>query len=282
MTAIADLSAIVNRLSGGNSGTPQHVFSFLSGRIQGAVPTAPVASTMHSLWRYDQSDGANGAIPGSAGVCNRSTIGALPVNNPGGGRQQWLLGIEGQLNAQAVVILYDRLLHNGGLSGTVTSAQTVGGTLTRYSTNATCVGNQIWVEVYTAIGATATTITASYTNQAGTAGRTTKPTAIGGAGKLAQSTIIILPLADGDTGVQAVASVTLAATTGTAGSFGVTIAHPLTIGNCGGAALFFTRDLIAGLPAGQEMLTDACLTWAVVPANTTIPSGLLAAHIIEV
>ena len=281
MTALASLSDVVNRLSGGNNGTPQHIFSFLSGRIQGAAPTAPVAGTMYSLWRFDQSDGANGGVPSTAAACNKSTVGALPVSDPGGGRQQWLLGIEGVSGAAGAFVLYDRLLHNGGLSGTVTTAQTVGGSLTRYNTNSTCIGNQIWVEVYTAIGSTATTITASYTNQDGTSGRTTKAAAIGGTGRLGQCTIIVLPLADGDTGVQAVASVTLAGTTSTAGSFGVTIARPLGVTGCMGAGYHFSRDFISGLPAVPEILSGACLTWAIVPNSTTVPSGCLAVHVIE-
>ena len=126
MTALASLSDVVNRLTGGNNGTPQHIFSFMSGRIQGAAPTAPVVGTLHSLWRYDQSDGANGGIPGAAAACIKSTVGALPISDPGSGRQQWLLGIEGNLNTYGGLMLYDRLLHCSGLSGTSTSAQTVG------------------------------------------------------------------------------------------------------------------------------------------------------------
>ena len=37
-------------------------------------------------------------------------------------------------------------------------AQTVGGALTRYSDAAGCVGNQIWIEIYTQIGASSTTL----------------------------------------------------------------------------------------------------------------------------
>ena len=61
-----------------------------------------------------------------------------------------------------ILVLYDRLLHIGGLNATTTAAQTVGGSLSRYTGGA---GNQIWVEIYTQIGTTATTITANYTNQ---------------------------------------------------------------------------------------------------------------------
>lgn len=280
MTALTNLSDVVNRLTGGNSGTPQHRFAFLDGRIQAAAATAPVANRWTSLWSYNQSDGANGATPGAAAVPNRSTIGAMPIVNPAGGRQQWLLGVEAALSQNCVVMLYDRLLHQGGLSGTVTTAQTVGGTLTRY-TSTESVGNEIWVEIYTAIGGTATTITASYTNQAGTAGRTTRAAAIGGTGNNEAQRMLVLQLQDGDTGVQSVQTVTLAATTGTAGSFGVTIVRPLVIAGCASAGSVTIRDLVAGLPAVAEIKTDACLAHSVMASGTAAIHGVLAAHVIE-
>lgn len=277
MTALADLSDIVNRLTGGNSGTPQHIFSFLDGRVQSAAATAPVASRWTSLWRYNQTDGANGGLPAAVAAPDRTTVGALPITNPGGGREQWLLGVEAALSQPCTVMLYDRLLHKGGLSGTVTTAQTVGGTLTR---NTGGVGNQIWVEIGTIIGTTATTITASYTNQAGTSGRTTKAVAIGGTGLREAERFIPLPLADGDTGVQAVASVTLAASTTTAGDFAVVVVRPLAIAP-NSANQPNVRDLIAGLPAVRKIDTDACLVWAVLASATTALSGGLAMHCVE-
>ena len=66
-----------------------------------------------------------------------------------------------------------------------------------------------------------------------------------------------------------------------AGNFGVTIARPLAVGGVGAAGYAFSRDLIAGLPAVQEILAGACLAWAFLPASTTVPAGLLAAHLIE-
>lgn len=279
MTALVDLSDIINRLSGGNSGTPQHRFAFLDGRIQSAAATAPVANRWTSLWRYNQSDGANGAAPTTVAIPNRSTVGAMPIANPGSGRQQWLLGVEAMLAQTCTVMLYDRLLHIGNLSGTVATAQTVGGTLTRY-TGTESVGNQIWVEIYTTIGTTGTTITASYTNQAGTSGRTTRAASIGATGNREAERMLPLMLQDGDTGVQSVESVTLAATTGTAGAFGVTIARPLMEVSTASGVLGI-KDAIAGLPSLVEVKTDACLAHAVFASSTTALAGLLAAHFIE-
>jgi hypothetical protein len=81
----------------------------------------------------------------------------------------------------------------------------------------------IGLTIYSAIGGTATTVTVSYTNQAGVLGRTTAIQAIGGSGNSTAGRLIFLPLQAGDTGVRSVESVTLAATTGTAGNIGVTL-----------------------------------------------------------
>lgn len=124
-------------------------------------------------------------------------------------------------------ILIDRLSHQGGLSGTVATAQTTNlptAALTRYTSGE---GVMIALEIYTTIGTTATTATVSYTNQAGTPGQISKEVRIGATATREAGTFIIVPLANGDTGVQSVESVTLVATTGTAGAFGVTLFKPL-------------------------------------------------------
>jgi hypothetical protein len=278
MAALTDLSDIVNRLTGGNNGTPEHVFCWVDSRIGGAAAAATVAGRMTSLWQYNKAPGGQGAVPTSAAVPDNGTAGGLFQTAPGGGREKWLLGMVGTASAAGTLLLYDRLLHNGGLSGTVTTAQTVGGTLTRNTGGA---GNQIWVEIYTQIGTTATTITASYTNQAGTSGRTTKAVAFGGTGQREAERIIPLPLQDGDTGVQAVASVTVLATTTTAGNFGVTIARPLLVVPVVAAAAGTQRDLIAGLPEVKEIDADACLTLAWLANTTTAPQCIVSLSTVE-
>lgn len=281
MGTLADLSAIVNRLTGGNSGAPDHPSFWFDNRIQGAAAVAAVIGRMSSFWRFNKTNGANGAIPTSAAACDKSLLGAMPFTNPAGGKQKWLLGLEGALTQPGAIVLYDRLLHCGGLSGTTTTAQTVGGTLTRYSGTDTSVGNQIWVEIYSQIGTTATTITASYTNQAGTSGRTTQSASIGGTNLREESRVIPLTPQDGDTGVQSVQSVTLAATTGTAGNFGVTIARPILYAQCESQGAATIRDTISGLPSVPEILTDACLAFAILAGNTAVPQGFVAIHMLD-
>lgn len=278
MTEFADLSEIVNRMTGGNSGNPENIFSWIDNRIDSAAASATVAGKWTSLWRYNKTRGGAGAVPGAVNVPDNTTRGGLMHTDPSGGREKWLLGNGMIGNAAGGVLLYDRLLQIGGLSGTSTGAQTVGGTLTR---NTGGEGNQIWAEIYTLIGTTATTITASYTNQAGTSGRTTKPVAIGATGNREAERMLPLPLQDGDTGVQAVASVTLAATTGTAGSFGVTVMKPLGLGFVPASGSGYWRDYVAGLPGLPEIDTDACLALAFLANSTTAPQLMFAAGMAE-
>lgn len=277
MAALNDLSDIVNRLTGGSSGTPEQICVWKDGRVAGAAAATPIAGRPISLWQY-QGTPAHGSAPGAVAAPTRATSGALGQANPGGGREKWLLGVTSAINAPGVLMLYDRLLHISGLSGTNTGAQTVGGSLTR---NTGGVGNQIWVEVYTQIGASGTTITASYTDDAGNSGSTTTSVAIGNTGLREAQRIIPLTLAAGDYGVQAVASVTLAATTGTVGDFGVTVARPLLTLNVNAVAAGVIRDMIAGLPSIQKIDTDACLAWAFWPQTTTVPQFLMTTQYIE-
>lgn len=278
MAAFNDLSDVINRMTGGNSGNPENLFQWIDNRIDSAAASNTVAGKWTSLWRYNKTRGGSGAVPSSAAVPDNTTRGGLMQTDPSGGQEKWLLGQGCISTSPGALLLYDRLLHNGGLSGTLTSAQTVGGTLTR---NTGGEGNQIWVEIYTQIGTTATTITASYTNHAGTSGRTTKPVAIGATGNREGERMLALPLQDGDTGVQAVASVTLAGSTATAGSFGVTIMKPLGVGLIPSSGVGYWRDYLAGLPGLPEIDTDACLALAFLANGTVQPQIFYAAGFAE-
>lgn len=284
MAAIPSLDSLINNLTLGGPAPPEHLWAYIDARVQAAAPTAPVAGRINSLWQYNKTNGANGAVPpalASAAAPTNATIGAWPVTDATGGRTKWLLGVEGTMNSAGALILYDRLVHCSGASGIVTTAQAItGGAVTRY-TGAESVGNKIQVEIHTAVGATATTLTVSYTNQAGVAGKITKPVAFGGTGLNTATSIIQCPLADGDTGVQSVQSVTLAGTTATAGSFGVLIVRPLGMSVSGGVASGFIRDMIAGLPSMPEIKPGACLFAEWFSNSTTIPSGMIGMHLAE-
>lgn len=277
MAALTDLSDLINRASGGNAGTPQNVFFFKAARVAGAAATAPIAGRPASLWTYDGHP-AGGSTPGAVAAPDNTTAGALPFTSAGGGRASWLTQAWATGLVGGTIVLYDRLLHIGGLSGTVTTAQTVGGTLTRNTGGA---GNMVMAEIYTIIGTTGTTITMSYTNQSGTSGRTSTAVAIGATGFREVTRAIVLPLQSGDTGVQAVASATVLATTGTAGNFGITVFKPLAYLAIGAPGAPGWRDFITGLPGIPAIDSGACLSLLWFPATTTAPEIFGGYSIVE-
>lgn len=277
MSALADLSDLINRATGGNSGTPQNVFFHKVARVAGAAATAPIAGRWASLWTYDGHP-AGGSAPGAVAAPTNATTGALPFVDAGGGRESWLTQTWATGLVAGTLVLYDRLLHISGLSGTTTTAQTVGGTLTR---NTGGVGNMAWIEVYTIIGTTGTTVTMEYTNQAGTASRVSTATTIGGTGFREVTRAIMLPLAAGDTGIQAVANVDLLASTGTAGNFGVTVGKPLAYCAIGASGAPGWRDFVTGLPGIPEIEAGACLSLLWSPSTTTAPEVFGGYSIVE-
>jgi hypothetical protein len=171
-----------------------------------------------------------------------------------------------------VYLLYDRLFHVGGLSGTSTSSQTVQGSpatpaLTRYTDG---VGNMAWCEIYGTLGTTATTLTMHYTNQAGTSGQTANVN-IGAASNREVARAQRITLAAGDTGIRAIDTVILAASTGTAGNFGITIAQPLAWIPVSSTGMAGWRDYTTGLPGIPTIHPDACLAWLYAPLSGSAP-----------
>ena len=191
-----------------------------------------VATRLHSCWLG--GPGTAGATPSTAVVPTAATTGAL-IQTPqfsdfAATPYLGQLEVHSATNAFSSMMLIDRLSHQGGLSGTTTGAQTTNlptAALTRYTDG---IGVMIALEIYSAVGTTATTATVSYTNQAGTSGRTSKAVVFGGTNELGAGRFIICPLQDGDTGVKSVESVTLAASTvSAAGNFGVTLFRILAL-----------------------------------------------------
>jgi hypothetical protein len=214
-----------------------------------------------------------GTAPTTAAVPTNATTGALPIQNGDTG-QLWVPGARLSSNVSGTFILCDRLSHSGGLSGTGTGvAQTTNlptAALTRYTSG---VGVMAMITVYTQIGTTAQTVTASYTDQDGNTGQTTAAVAIGATGFREANRAIFLPLAAGDSGVRAVASITItgATGTGTAGNLGVTLFKPLlgfVIERPGGQYTYSLVDngMAGGMP---EIVDNSCLFWIAIPGTTS-------------
>jgi hypothetical protein len=277
MAAITDLSDLINRQSGGNSGTPENIFFHKVPRVAGVAATAPIAGRGCSLWTYDGMP-AGGAVPTSGAIPDRTTQGAIPFTAPGGSRDKHLIGASIAPNVAGVFLLYDRLFHIGGLSGTSTSAQQIqddpaSPALTRNTGGA---GNIAFYEIYTIIGTTSTTLTMTYTNEGGTG--STSTINIGATNFREVTRMQRIPLAAGDSGIQAIEQIQLTATTGTLGNFGITIAQPLAWIPVGAAGTMGWRDYTTGLPGIPVIDPDACLSLMFIPSSATAPElfGLLS------
>jgi hypothetical protein len=280
MAALTDLSDLINRLTGGNNGTPDTPFWFKTPRVAGAAATVPIAGRMASMWQYDGFP-AGGAVPTAAAIPDRTTTGALTFTPPGGSREKFLVSMGIVPQVAGVFLLYDRLMHIGGLSGIATSAQTVQGSpaspaLTR---NTGGVGNIAWAEIYTLIGVTGTTLTMNYVDQDGNTASSTIN--IGATNFREVSRIIRVPLAAGDSGLRSINTVQLTATTGTVGNFGMTIAQPLAWIPVGAAGAGGWRDYSTGLPGIPTIHSDACLALAYIPVAATAPEIWAAATFVE-
>lgn len=271
-----DYSTVLNRATGGNGGAQELIRGFKNDRIAGAITSWRIGYQM-SLWLYDGQQPSAGVKPGTTGTNpDRTTAGAMGQTNPTAPNKKWLFDVEWGIKIRSTMGIADRLMHMSGLSGTAAGAQAITtGSVSRY-TGVEAAGNEIFLEIYTQIGATPTTVTASYTNQAGTAGQTTVATVFGGTDNREVGRFVRLPLAQGDTGARSVESVTLAGTTGTVGDFGVTIMHPLLIGNAT-AGSSGAKKTQAYVPGPVEIKTDACLFFYVWTNTSTVaPQGTFA------
>lgn len=235
------------------------------------------AGQFHSLWRATGQPG-QGAIPGAAAVCDNTLTGAMgfsqqtaPATSYGG----WANAACS--NSAVTIEIHDRLMHMGGLSGTVITAQTANvdvdanlatSNLSARKGDANYSDIQWWLEWYTDTGSTAVTATVNVTYNDGTSANLT---GIALAATRRASLMIPLngyiPAAQSGLYIRDVNTVTLSATTGTAGSFGVTATRPrmtipLTVANK--MEIFDWAAL--GLP---EIFNSSCLFPIQLASTTT-------------
>lgn len=213
--------------------------SSTNGLIDKASIANAVAGQVFSLWRATGQP-AQGAIPAAAAVCNNALLGCIPFPNQTDPVTSYLGRLSAlAANAGVSLEIYDRLMHMGGLNGTLTTAQTVGvdiSTNLAASNMAARIGAADysdvlwWLEWYTDTGATGVNCTVNVTYNDATAANLTVlalPATVRASRLFALNPLI--PVADaGRGGIRSVNNLTLAATTGTAGSFGVTATRWLT------------------------------------------------------
>lgn len=256
--------------------------------IDKASIASQAAGTFVSLWRATGQPG-QGAIPAAAAVCNHTLIGAMgftqqvdPVTSYGA----WANAVCS--NSAMTLEIHDRLMHMGGLNGTLTTAQTVNldvnanlasGNLDKRKGDANFSDIQWWLEWYTATGSTAVTATVSVTYNDGTAGTLSASLAATRPASFMLPLNGLIPAAAAGKYIRDVDSVQLSATTGTAGSFGVTATRPRMTMPLPLANKMEVFDwAVLGLP---EIANSSCLFPIVLTSTTstgTMRGGGKLAH----
>lgn len=268
MSNITSFDDLVNTVTlGGPGSLPQNTFWYKTPFVAGVAAAAPVAGRVTSLWQYAGSPSAPTANPGAVSYPTSTTTGSLPLTNASSANGElWLVGAGCVGSESGMLLVYDRLAHISGLNATTVTLQTVSASaMTRY-TGSACIGNQIWLEVYTQIGVSTSNLTVQYVNQNGAIVST--PTASFGNTNFREAQRFMqIPLAPGDTGVQQVLSLILVPTTGTAGDFGVTVIHPLAWVPV--QAFGSVRDMVMDLPSITKIQPNACLSFAFLSNTTT-------------
>ncbi len=222
------------------------------------------AGQFASLWRAPGNP-AQGATPGAWATPDDSTTGAFAFTNPTAPAKTYWVNWGLICATSNGVALFDRLGHMGGLSGTVTTAQTVNGTIPARG-GYTPQDVEWYLEWYTDTGGTAVTATITYTNQNDVSGRTC--TVSLAATRRAGTMLYILPSTSGDY-IKSIQSVTLSATTGTAGSFGVTCCRRVHSTYAVANQPLMLDAMNLGCP---EIPDDACLFFQVLCSTTSTNS----------
>ena len=195
-------------------------FDQVQAGLQPAQPFVKTAQTFGvnarpcSFWTYGGWPRA-GTYPGTlAGATLSSTtsqvVGQIPYYHPGGGLRSYLARFSATCDQGGMLIVADRLWHNGGMTITSATAQTINSpTLPARDNAGTSNGDGVlaMVEVSSAVGTASPTLTIEYTNQAGTTGRTA--TNLLGTGNTSQiGPSWMLGLQAGDTGIQSIQTYT--------------------------------------------------------------------------
>lgn len=190
------------------------------------------AGQFHSLWRATGQPG-QAAIPGAAAICNNTLLGGLGFTQQTLPATSYLAILEGLCSNGATTLeIHDRLMHMGGLVGNLATGQTVNldvfanlasNNLTARIGDSNFSDITWWLEWYSDTGSTAVTATVNVTYNDASSGDLT---GISLAATRRASLMIplngLVPAAKSGLFIRDINTVTLSATTGTAGSFGAT------------------------------------------------------------
>lgn len=227
------------------------------------------AGQFFSLWTATGVPGA-GVAPGAAAIPNHLTTGAIGFAQqtaPATSYLAWLRAFCS--NALTTIEFHDRVAAMAGLNGTLTTAQNANIDVLTLALPASRRGDanysdlQWWLEVYSPLGATGVNATVNVTYDDGSTGNLAA-IALGATPRQGR----LYPLVSAVAGrfIRGVNTVTLSATTGTAGNFGVTATRPRTAIDCDVAN--YGKVYNWAQLGNPEIPNDSCLM-LIVPCSTT-------------
>lgn len=185
-----------------------------------------VANVPFSVFDLAGSPGA-GVLAGTStttGVVPTDATAGTPIINAfGGSNTGYISRMEFNSSVACRIQIYDLLWKGGAYSfNAAVSGQTPTSYASRVPGGTDFTGLELWYEQVTAATGIQS-VNVTYTNQAGTTGRTTGVTSQGTAGIVGR--MLQLPLQAGDSGIQGVTGV--AGSVATAGTFNILVMRPL-------------------------------------------------------
>jgi hypothetical protein len=240
-----------------------------------AITPTPVAGRPQSLWGLAGAPGAGSFDTTLAGVALSGTsaqvAGQIPFTDPGVGNS-YLARFQGAATVAGTLLLCDRLWHNGGFTITSATSQTVNSAaFPARDVNGSSNGDGVLLglEISSAAGAAAPTITVGYTNSANGSGKTATNT-FATANSPTAGAFFPIGLQAGDIGVRSVQSLTLS-TSWLSGTMNLVAYRVLAALELTSA---FTPNALDALTAGFVRMYNGC-----VPFLIFIPSAATASNV---
>jgi hypothetical protein len=235
-----------------------------------AEPGNPAAGTL------TVGNTANGLVPTDA------TAGAALINAFTGANTGYLAAVRAGSTATQTLILYDRVFHSGSYATTPTGTTTLASQPSfsgRVQGGTDFGGCEIWLEINTAIAASAVTIQVGYQDgtAAGGAAQTTAVTA--SLSGYPTKRMVQLSMANG-TGVQRINSVIVGGTAAATGSINVVVVRklatiPIYVANVSAPS----QDFFA--LGGQAVFADSCLCMMALATGTALGNIVADCQIIN-
>jgi hypothetical protein len=247
---------------------PRAFAKALSGTLVAGRPFSYWANAgLPGVGAYDNT--LNGVVLSSASA---QVNGQIHFSDPGG-NNAYLARLVATVTQPGLLVLADRIWHNGGYTITSTSAQNSTTPTWPARDNAGSTngdGILLCLDISAATGAGTPTITIAYTNQAGTGSRSATNLIPTVASSAAGSSYWI-GLQAGDTGVRSVQSLTLSATW-TSGTMNLVAYRPLAMLEIPGALTPNAIDFLTG--GGPRLFAGTVPYLIFIPSTTTTSNAI--------